>query len=65
MCSYCRKPNRWSWTVAAAPSDDPYSLLNVSRGASREEVGCASGQETYRLHEHCVSLSCKRIKLCA
>lgn len=58
MCSFCRKRRRVSWTVAAAPSEDPYSLLNVSRGASRDEVSSASGLDTHRLHEHCVGLSC-------
>ena len=49
--------------MAAASSDDPYSLLNVSRGASREEVSCASRQDTCRLHEHCVSLACNSMCL--
>lgn len=51
MCRFCGKRRKGSWAVAAAPRDDPYSLLNVSRGASRDEVGCASGPT----HTGCVN----------
>lgn len=61
VCRPCRKPRRGSWTVGAAPSDDPYSLLNVSRGASRDEVSSASGQDTYRLRSTVWGLIARRL----